>query len=146
MFEELMQRFILPRMASCPPLPSPPGSRVARREEKSFRWKHERKKTTERIALLPYGVRTYVRTYPSPPPSSPLLEKARPFSVEQGETWQKRGGRRSAYAKRAYPPSLSAERGVFLSFLGAPRSPSSYIRARPFSGDFSEERASPNAV
>lgn len=65
MFEELMQRFILPRMASCPPLPSPPGSRVARREEKSFRWKHERKKTTERIALLPYGVRTYVRTYVS---------------------------------------------------------------------------------
>lgn len=72
-----MQRFILPRMVSCPPLPSPPGSRVARREEKSFRWKHERKKTTERIALLPYGVRTYVRIHLLLPIHPPLLSSKR---------------------------------------------------------------------
>lgn len=105
-----------------PPLFLPPriGRIVAPREKNPFDGNTNGRKR-RRIALLPYGA--FVCIHPAHPPllSSPLLEKARPFSVEQGETWQKRGGRRSAYAKRAYPrlchPFFLSQRGTLTLFV-----------------------------
>lgn len=104
-----------------PPLFLPPGSGVSSLQGRKILSMETRTEENDGELLLPYGA--FVCIHPAHPPllSSPLLEKARPFSVEQGETWQKRGGRRSAYAKRAYPrlcqPFFLPQRGTLTLFV-----------------------------
>lgn len=120
----------------------PPGSGVSSLQGRKILSMETRTEENDgELLFCPMG-HSYVSILPTHP-SSPLLSSKRLGLFPSNKV---RPGKKEADAdpltRNGHIP-VSVTR---FSFLSAARSPSSSIRARPFSGDFSEERTSPNAV